>query len=186
MPLWVLLVILALVILVKIVPIPFVDRSATTLVMPTLRSQVALAKSLAKVIGKPTATLDTKHVQRFLYRDGTSVDWLAEPSEFTPMYNVVALKTIVIGFFRSFFVSPLEEATKIRMRLEWEGHRVQIVDRPDHAFPPGSIVLVLSEVFVDHLSKENLNISSRYGAAILIRRHAFRVGGKRPKIGSPF
>lgn len=175
-------VIAVTVVVLKLLPVPFFDRSGTTLMMPSEVSQVATATALAEAIGNPAATLDTPHVHRFLFKDGTSVDWLAKPPAFEPMYHVVALKSIVIGFWRSFFTSPYKNAERVRMRLERMGHKVQVAQQPDPAIPQGSVVLILSSAFMT----QPLDGSRPYGIAILIRKHAFRIGGPTPQIGSPF
>lgn len=108
--------------------------------MPTRDGQEAVARALAEVVGKPFATLDTENVHRFLFGDGTSVDWLPKTPVFKPMYNLVALKTIVC-----YFCSPAKQAAKFERTLVSRGHRVQIVKQPDPASPIGSVVLILSE-----------------------------------------
>lgn len=172
----------AVVVVLELLPAPFFDRSGTTLMMPSEVSQVATAVALAEVIGKPIATLDTPHVHRFLFKDGTIVDWLAKPPAFESMYHVVALKTVVIGFWRSFLTNPYKEAERVRMRLEQMEHKVQLVQQPDPAVPQGSVVLILSSAFMT----APLDGSQPYGSAILIRKHAFRIGGPAPQVGSPF
>ncbi|GEM_PF-5800436 len=173
------------IVLLKVLPVPFFDSNGSTLMMPTSESQRTMAMALAEVVGNPTATLDTEYAHRFLFRDGTVVDWLSRKPPFEPMYNVVALKTVVIGFFRCFFTTPMKQASKLGEWLVSRGHRVQIVGQPDPAFPSGSVVLILSDAF-EYKCQEEDHAHSGYGAAILIRRHAFLVGGQRPQIGSPF
>lgn len=173
------------VLVLQTLPVPFFDRGGTTLMMPSEVSQVATVVALAEVMGNPVATLDTPHVHRYLFKDGTSVDWLPKPPAFEPMYDVIALKSEVIGFWRSFFVSPSREAERVRMRLERMGHKVQIVQQPDPAVPQGSVVIILSSAFMT----SPLNGSRPFGIAILIRKHALHsiwIGGPTPQIGSPF
>jgi hypothetical protein len=134
-----------------------------------------MVHALTPVIGEPAATLDTPNIHRSLMRDNTSIDWVAKPSEDpanTPMYKIFALKTVVC-----WFESPMEQARKMRQALEDHGHAVQIIEQPDPAFPTRSVVIVLSDVF---------EFTPGYGTGVLIRKHAFFIGGQRPKLGSLF
>lgn len=177
----ILTIITGVVLILKALPIPFFDRSGTTLMVPTEKGRVAVAKALAIVIGKPFATLNTNHVHRFLCKDGTSIDWLARPPTFKPLYDIVELKTMVIGFWRSFLTSPLQEALAIERILHSEGgYIVQIIRQPDPAVPQDRVVLILSDALMKTVG------DVRYGSAFLIRYHAFRIRGPRPKIGNPF
>lgn len=189
-----LVALVAITFILRELPIPFFEENSTTLIMPTRDSQWAVAKALTEVIGKPTAILDTDNVERFLFKDGTSVDYVIEPIDDPNnprddlMYNILALKTIVLDFF-DFFTTPFEKAAKIANALGDRGYITQIIYQPDKAFPTGSVVLILSNAFImdcPNMMKEIETSKNCYGAAILIRKHAFRVGGQKPKMGSPF
>ncbi len=152
--------------------LPFREPNSVTLVLPSKGKQVATAKALAAVMGEPDMTLNTQKLDRFIFSDGTSVDLVKFLSEQELIYDVVALKTITLGFLS--FKSPIEEAKKLADRLKREGYPAQVITRPDSAFPDGSIVLVLSDAF-------RANYNCQYGFAVLIRKNAFRVGGQRPQ-----
>src|SRR3989344_3220191 len=128
-------------------PIPFFDHNSTTLVMPNQHAHACLARALAETIGEPTATLNTSHIRRYLFGDGTSVDFLPTPPTFKPMYQITSLKTITLGFFSG--KSPIVVAEKMATLLHLSGFKIQIVTRPDPAFPKGSIVLLLSTAFLE-------------------------------------
>ncbi len=164
-------------VVMKLSPIPFFDSNATTLVLPTRLSQEETAKALATVIN-PAAVLNTPQVHRFMFDDVTSVDWLPKVPDFHPMYDIVALKTITLGFFST--STPMEEARKIESFLK-PNYSVQVIEQPDPAFPSGSVVIVLSTAF-----ECGPSLDSAYGFGILIRKHALRIGGPRPMHASSF
>ena len=97
-----------IVLLLYIAPVPFFDRSGATVMCSSSTKQLATAKAVATAIGKPTAELNTTDVQRFLFKDGTIVDSLVHPPTFPVMYEVIALKSVVLGLFSK--RSPVEVA----------------------------------------------------------------------------
>ena len=84
------------------------------------------------------------------------------------MYEIVALKTVVLRLFSS--ETPPEEAQKMQYELTAQGHSCQVIEQPDPAFPPGDIVIVLSDAYQ----------TGSHGFGVLIRKHALRMGGPRP------
>ena len=163
------LVVPLVIVLLRVVPLPLFEQNSATLMARDVKTQVAVARALSVVIGEPTAEFNTDAVHRFLFRDGTSVDYLVRVPEFKPMYPVTSLKSVVLSFFSG--ESPTRIAKDMRDSLRRDGYRVQIVTQPDPAFPDGSIVLVLSDVFQDE---------SGAGFGIIVRKNALRVGGPQP------
>jgi hypothetical protein len=152
-------------------PVPFFEHASATLMLPSTKAQVTTAWALASAIGKPGVELNTPDVERYLFSDGTSVDTLPEGHPwFTPMYTVIALKTITLSIVSG--KEPLELAREVAVRYEASGYKVQIVSQPDRAFADGNCVLVLS----DALQWPGCTC----GPAILIRKNALRMGGPRP------
>lgn len=153
------------------VPLPFFEQNSSTLMVKDRKAQIAVAKALSFAIGEPIAVLNTAQVKRFLFKDGTSVDYLVvDSSQFQPMYYLTSLKSVVLPFF-SGSTSPTEIARGIQGSLTADGYKVQIETRPDPAFPGGATVLILSDAFRDE---------SGAGFGVIVRKHAFRVGGPRP------
>lgn len=151
-----------------VAPIPFFDYNNTTLVLESRQAQIAVAKALSVAVRGPTVELNTFKISRFLFKDGTSVDWLRYSSG-ALMYEPNSLKSITLGFFSRQF--PVNIAKNIADSLEHNGFRVQIVTRPDSSFPEGHVVLVLSNAFQD---------KSGAGFGVIIRKHALRLGGPTP------
>ncbi|MBI3638271.1 hypothetical protein HY227_00825 [Candidatus Wolfebacteria bacterium] len=153
---------------VKGCQIPLTESNGTTLVLADEKAQVATAKAISSAIGGPIYELDTQDVKRFLLNDGASVDWIAKPF-FTPLYSVTSLKQVNLGIFSR--MSPGETADNIRRSLVGDGYEVQLITRPDPAFPDGAVILILSTAFKN---KEGS------GFGIIVRKNALRVGGPRP------
>jgi hypothetical protein len=151
-------------------PLPLFDRNGTTVMCATQDKQLATARALAAAIGNPRVELNTSHLRRFLFGDGTSVDSLVDVPRFPALYNITSLKSIVLGLFSR--TSPLAVANQIVASLKESGFTTQVIEHPDPAFPSGAIVLVLSEAFQK---------TPDVGFAVIIRKHALRVGGQRPK-----
>ena len=158
------LVLLAL----KMLPLPIFDRNGTTLMCASKEKQVATAKRIALLIGNPIAELNTETVHRFLFKDGTSVDWLVGfPHQDMP-YQVVALKSIVYGLFSK---GPMKNIPWGRLsKQDWAWFKR--ANPPDPAFGKEDIMLFLAEEF---------ETTENAGFGLLIRKHAFRISGPRPK-----
>ncbi|MBI1838908.1 MAG: hypothetical protein HYR95_01225 [Candidatus Colwellbacteria bacterium] len=159
------LVVLAL----HFLPIPLFDENSVTVIAPSIRAQVATAKAFSIAIGKPAVQLNTKDVSRYIFKDGTSVDFIICSPQPTFIYNVVALKQVTLGLFSR--KSPTDVAEEIENSLKNDGYAVQIVTRPDSDIPDGDVVLVLSNAF-------RYDDGSGYG--IIIRKHTLRIGGPNP------
>lgn len=163
-----------LVFLAGLAPVPFFDQSGTTLLCRDKVVQVGVAKALAATLGNPTGVLDTDEVDRYFFRDGTSVDYVKSRRVNIP-YQVVALKQIVLPFFTT--RTPMGEIQ--RMLAGHDLGNVQIEQQPDRAFPEGSVVLIFADSF---------RSASGSGFGVIVRKHAFRVGGPVPAsfTGWPF
>jgi hypothetical protein len=154
-------------VLKKCAPLPLFDQNGVTLVCSTKEKQITTAKMLALAIGDPIAELNTHEVHRFLFRDGTSVDWLTDEKHEYLGYDVIALKSIVLGLFSS--RSPLEIVSKMRAS---DGYDANICPHGDKAFPFGDILIYTSRTFmIEH---------DHCGFGIIVRKHAFRIDGPRP------
>ena len=162
-------VVVLITVLLYLMPLPFFDRSSATLMCASREKRIATARAISLALGKPTVELNTLAVERFLYKDGTSVDSLVAPPNFEPLYAVTALKSVVLGFFSR--REPAHLAGRIVTSLKRDGYRTQLVSCPDAAFPDGATVLLLSDAF------QNADHS---GFGLIIRKHAFRIGGQRP------
>jgi len=154
--------------------IPFYDQGGTTLMLDNKESQIATASALAKAIGMPGATLNTDRIERFLFSDGTSVDYLNVGPFFNPRYKIVALKQIVLPYWS--FKKPIDIAEVMKQQPKLKEWGVWVDTQPDQAFPDGDIVIVTSNAF-RYVSN---TADCRYGFAILIRKHALHLGGPRP------
>ncbi len=152
-------------------PLPFFDRSGATLIGVSRASQIATARALAVAIGSPLAQLDTPDVRRFLFRDGTSVDHLVHAPHFVLSYRIVALKSIVIGFFSG--QRPLHVANRICEALRNEGHDCEIIDHPDTSFAAGRAVILVSSAFCG---------DDGAGFGLIVRKHGLKMGGPRPRL----
>ena len=162
-----------IVLIVRQLPLPFFDYNGTTIMFRNERAQISTAKALGAVIGKPDAELNTKEVLRILFREGTSLDVLVHPPAFNPLYEIVALKSVVLPFWSR--KSADGEAEKMAKIFRQDGFRTQIIVQPDFAFPPRNVVLLLS----DALCHDD---DLRFGSAIVIRNHALRIGGQLPRL----
>jgi hypothetical protein len=151
-----------------VMPLPFFDHNSATLMCAAPEKRIATARALSAALGHPAAELNTNDAQRFLFRDGTSVDSLVHPPSFALMYRMTALKSVVLGLFSA--TSPVEVARDVRGSLERDGFKVQLVTQPDSAFPDGATVLVLSDAFQS---------ADDSGFGLIVRKHALRVGGQR-------
>jgi len=152
--------------------LPVLEHNSTTLMLPSEAARIATAEALSTVIGEPLYELNTNHVLRFLFNDGTSVDTLVQTPPFQPLCRVVALKQVVLGF--SSLRSPAKLAGAVEKSLVSRGFKTQIVLQPDPAFPQGNIVLVLSDAFI---------MDQGDGCfAFIIRKNALRVGGPLPTV----
>ena len=157
------LVVLAL----RMLPLPIFDRNGTTLMCASKEKQIATAKKLALLIGNPIAELNTKTVHRFLFKDGTSVDWLVGFSHQDLPYQVVALKSVVYGLFSK---GPMENVPWGTLtKQDWLWFRK--INPPDPAFGKEDVMLFLAEEF-----KTGDNV----GFGLLVRKHSFRIKGPRP------
>jgi len=150
-------------------PVPFFDRGNATVMSASREKQIATARALENAIGIPMVELNTEDVRRFIYRDGTNVDALVRSPTFELMYHVTALKSVVLSIFSRRL--PLDVATDIENSLKRDGHKAQVVLQPDTAFPNGATILVLSDAFQSETNS---------GFGLIVRKHAFRVGGQRP------
>lgn len=155
--------------LLYLTPLPFFDRNSATVICSSHEAHSATARALSIAIGKPRVELNTHQLLRLLYKDGTSVDSLIQAPTFSPMYKIVALKSIVLSLFSG--TPPRKVADAIADSLRDEGYDVQLISQPDVAFPDGATVIVLSEAF---------RTAEHAGFGIIVRRHAFRIGGQRP------
>ena len=167
--LWVSTILALILALKKWSPIPIFESNSVTLIYHSKAEQVATAKVLSTAIGFPLAELNTDNVDRFLFPDGTSVDYVKIKGRAELLYEICALKTIVLGFFSR--RSPVYVAEKIAASLINDGYKAYIIRQPDPAFPYGDIVIVLSDAFV---------LDQSVGNGIIVRKHAFRMGGPRP------
>jgi len=154
-----------------IAKIPIIDPNGVSVFGKTKKVQIAIARAMAKVIGDPAAILNTNFLDRYLFPDGTGVDYLKEITPSSQMYTPCAVKSVVLGLFSR--KSPLVLAGEMKISLAADGFRTQIIWGADPAFPQGDIVLVLSEAFL---------LEPDHGFGVIIRKHALRIGGKqRPK-----
>lgn len=151
--------------------IPFIEHSSATLLCGGEDAQYWTARALAGVLGDPPMILNTATVDRYLMRDGTSIDYVRFDADAPPVYRIAALKQIVLPLWAR--KTPRDIAEGVRAALADAGYGVQVISRPDPAFPEGAIILVLSDAFTDD--------EDEYGFGILIRKSAFRVGGQRPQ-----
>ena len=149
----------------------FMEENSVTFMLPTREDQIIVARSFAAAIGNPRYTFDTQ-IKRFIFDDGTSVDWLSR-SDPMPIYEIKVLKQIILFLFT--FEHPIDRAKKIAEALKKENPdtRVQIITRPDVTCPEGSIILVLSDAY---------RFSETTGFAVLIRKNAWKTGCPRPTL----
>ncbi len=158
---------------ISLLPIPIFESNSTTLMCPSKQAQEATAAALAQVLGKPTGQLNTGKIDRFLFADGTSIDFLKQTESPThwASYDIGALKTIVLP--PSAGLSPQQAAQSMESVLKSKGFLIDIMQQPDPAFPAGNIVIVKSNAFC----------SNQYptGFAILIRKKAVLIGGPTPR-----
>lgn len=155
-----------------IIGFPFFEKNSTTLLFSTKEAQVAAAKSLVPALGNPQVILDTAEVDRYIFSDGTSVDYV-KSDRIKMYYPVVALKQIVIPFWM-FWKSPESMADAILNSLDpAQSTTAQIFTLPDNAFPKGKVVLLFAQPF-----KNQANAGFGY----IIRRHKLQIGGKPPSI----
>jgi hypothetical protein len=170
---WLWIETVALVILVvrevlRRIPVPVFDHNSATLMCSSKNTQGLIARALSLAIGKPSVRLDTTQVDRYMFRDGTSIDYLRYDPKL--MYRVVALKSIVLPIWSRH--NPEDIANKIASCLSSRGgYQCQVVLTPDSAFPPGDTVLLLSGAFAKPGSA---------GFGLIIRKHAFRIRGAKP------
>lgn len=149
-------------------PLPVIEHNSATVLNPSLGSQIATAKALATALGEPYAELHTDAVNRYLFKDGTSVDHVITDVP-NLMYEIAALKSVVLGHFAR--RTPIDVAGRISEVLEEEGYPAQVIMQPDPAFPPGELILILSDAF---------RTTPNAGFGILIRRTALRIDGPIP------
>lgn len=149
--------------------IPLFEENSTTLVLPTREAQIATAKALSAALGLPVRELNTPDVKRFLFSDGTSVDFVERFNSSELMYRLTSLKQIILPLFSS--VSPIDFSYEMAESLRRAGFKVQVIDHPDSAFEREKIIIVLSEAF---------KTDDDSGFGVLIRYPALFVGGPRP------
>lgn len=164
-------VLTAFFLLAKKIGIPISESNGTTLLCNDWRRQRAVAQALEAVSERAPLTLNTSDVSRFLFSDGTSVDFLAPDASFTPPYPATALKQIVLPLLSR--KAPKDVANKIATVLRGTGYTVTVISRPDSEIPGGDTVLIFSDAFQEKRCGT--------GFGIIVRKNALRIGGPKPK-----
>ena len=129
---------------------------------------LARAREFADTVGNPVATLDTAHLKRFLFHDGTSVDLLLQPIPGNPPFVPKVLIQHILPFWEN--PDPLTRASYWARNICGEDANLWAHTLPDPAFRQGDIVLVL------------LPDDKEMGWGHIFRRHALRIRGPKPKL----